>query len=137
VILAARSCSFGDAHALIGLIPGAGSTARLPRAIGWQRAKWMILSGAPIGADTALDWGLVIDVVDDADLANRAQRFADSFLQIHAEVIYRAKGLLAMVSEQPLSASLEAEITALQAHYHSAVFQGGIARFLQRKNKSF
>lgn len=135
VIVAARSCTFGDAHAANGLTPGGGSTARLPRAIGWQRAKWLILSGEPIDADTALDWGLVFDVVDDADLENRARILADSFLQIDSEVIRRAKGLLAMVSEQPLSAALEAEITTLEAHYYSTAFQSGIARFLQRRNK--
>jgi enoyl-CoA hydratase/carnithine racemase len=133
VILAARSSTFGDAHAANGLIPGGGSTARLPRAIGWQRAKWLILSGAPINASTALEWGLVFDVVDDRDLENRAGTLASSFLGVDSEVIRRAKGLLAMVSEQPLSASLDAEITALQAHYSSAAFQAGIARFLHRR----
>ena len=43
----------------MGLIPGAGGTATIPRRIGRQRACWMAISGADVGAATALAWGLV------------------------------------------------------------------------------
>ena len=49
----------------MGLIPGAGGTATLPRRIGRHRAAWMALSGQEIDLETALDWGLV-DAVDAA-----------------------------------------------------------------------
>jgi enoyl-CoA hydratase/carnithine racemase len=133
VIVAARSSTFGDAHLAIGLLPGGGSTVRLPRAIGWQRAKWLILSGASIDADTASNWGLVFQVVGDADLKRLARTIGESLMRGASEVIERAKGLLAMVSEQPLSASLDAEIATLQAHYHSTAFQEGIKDFLRRE----
>lgn len=47
----------------MGLIPGAGGTATLPRRIGRQRTAWLAISGAEIGEDTALAWGL-IDAVE-------------------------------------------------------------------------
>ena len=47
----------------MGLIPGAGGTATLPRRIGRQRTAWLAISGAEIGANTALAWGL-IDAVE-------------------------------------------------------------------------
>ena len=43
----------------LGLIPGAGGTVSLPRRIGAQRTAWMALTGRPIDATTALDWGLI------------------------------------------------------------------------------
>ena len=43
----------------MGLIPGAGGTASIPRRIGRHRAAYMAISGAPIDLATALDWGLV------------------------------------------------------------------------------
>ena len=46
----------------LGLVPGAGGTASLPRRIGRQRTAWLGLSGARIDARTALDWGLVDEV---------------------------------------------------------------------------
>jgi enoyl-CoA hydratase/carnithine racemase len=133
VVIASRNCTFGDAHVANGLLPGGGSTARLPRAIGWQRAKWLILSGRAIDACTARDWGLAFDVVDEAQLGSAAKKIGESLMRGDAEVLKRAKQLLAMVSEQPLSASLEAEITTLEAHYHSTAFQSGITRFLDRR----
>jgi enoyl-CoA hydratase/carnithine racemase len=48
----------------MGLVPGAGGTASLPRRIGRQRTAWLALSGARLAAETALDWGLV-DALDD------------------------------------------------------------------------
>jgi enoyl-CoA hydratase/carnithine racemase len=46
----------------MGLIPGAGGTATIPRRIGRQRTAWLALSRATIDAATALDWGLVDEV---------------------------------------------------------------------------
>jgi enoyl-CoA hydratase/carnithine racemase len=48
----------------MGLIPGAGGTATIPRRIGRHRAAWMALSGREIDLETALAWGLV-DAVDE------------------------------------------------------------------------
>jgi enoyl-CoA hydratase/carnithine racemase len=48
----------------MGLIPGAGGTVSIPRRIGRPRAAWLALSGALLGAETALQWGLVDEVVD-------------------------------------------------------------------------
>ena len=136
VILAARSATFGDAHVLNGLLPGGGSTARLPRAVGWQRAKWLILSGASIDASTALRWGLAFDVVEDSELKHASQQIARSMIGADSDVLRSVKRLLSKVSEQPLSTSLEAEISTLQAHYHSAAFQSGVAGFLRRHKAS-
>ncbi|MER8479284.1 enoyl-CoA hydratase/isomerase family protein [Mesorhizobium sp. M1163] len=130
VVLAARSATFGDAHLANGLLPGGGSTARLPRTVGWQRAKWLILSAASIDAVTACDWGLVFEVVEDGDLNSAVRRLADRLTHIDSATVQRAKRLLSMVGEQPLSASLEAEITTLEAHCHSTAFRHGIDRFL-------
>jgi enoyl-CoA hydratase len=43
----------------MGLVPGAGGTVSVPRRVGRQRAAWMMLTGAPVDAPTALEWGLV------------------------------------------------------------------------------
>ena len=46
----------------MGLVPGAGGTVSIPRRIGRQRTAWLALTGDPIDAATALDWGLVDEV---------------------------------------------------------------------------
>jgi enoyl-CoA hydratase/carnithine racemase len=135
VMIAAQSASFGDAHIAHDILPGGGSTVRLPRAVGWPRAKWLILSGASIDARQACDWGLVFEVVEDGELAAAALRTAELLVRARPQTVGRAKKLLAMVGEQSLSASLEAEITMLEAHYHSDAFRSGVARFLQHNTR--
>ncbi|MEQ1951784.1 enoyl-CoA hydratase/isomerase family protein [Mesorhizobium sp. CN2-181] len=134
VILAGNTATFGDAHLSKGLLPGGGSTVRLPRAIGWQRGKWMILSAEAIDARQALDWGLVHKVVDDAKLLASASDLASTFCRGDRQTMRRAKRLLATVGEQPMSAALEEEIVTLEAHWHSDEFQQGVGSFLSRRN---
>ncbi len=136
VIIAGKSASFGDAHLGKGLLPGGGSTVRLPRAIGWQRSKWMILSAQSIDAEQARDWGLVHQVVDDAELLGVAAELASGFFRGDPQTMKRAKRLLSMVSEQPMSAALEDEIVTLEAHWHSDSFKNGVGSFLSRHRAS-
>ncbi len=63
-VVAARSAFFQLPELAMGLIPGAGGTASIPRRIGPARAAWMALSGARIDAPTALAWGLIDEIVD-------------------------------------------------------------------------
>lgn len=133
LILAGKSASFGDAHLGKGLLPGGGSTVRLPRAIGWQRSKWMILSAESISAERAMDWGLVHDVVEDDALLEKAEMLASRFVRGDQLSMQRAKRLISMVGEQPVSAALEAEIVTLEAHCHSESFKRGVGGFLSRQ----
>jgi enoyl-CoA hydratase/carnithine racemase len=133
VVVAARSATFGDGHLANGLLPGGGSSARLPRCIGWNRAKWMILSAAAIGAERARDWGLVLEVFEDAKLHEGALGMARSFARIDSGTIRRAKALLATAGNRSLEANMQAEITTLEAHCHTEAMRSGIEGFLQHK----
>ncbi|WP_306181012.1 enoyl-CoA hydratase/isomerase family protein [Rhizobium sp. AN73] len=132
LVLAGRSATFGDAHLSKGLLPGGGDTARLPRVIGWQRSKWMILSAEAIDAETAKDWGLVFDVVDDAELLTVAESRALRMTRGDPKTIAQAKLLLSKIGEGTFSEALEAEIAALEVHWHSDSFQNGVGGFLSR-----
>jgi len=61
-VVASEDAFFQLPEVGLGLVPGAGGTASLPRRIGRQRTAWLGLSGARIDAQTALDWGLVDEV---------------------------------------------------------------------------
>ena len=58
-VLADPSTAIALPEVSLGLVPGAGGTVSLPRRIGRHRTAWLGLTGAPIDATTALDWGLV------------------------------------------------------------------------------
>ncbi|MFQ3594650.1 MAG: enoyl-CoA hydratase-related protein, partial [Sphingomonadaceae bacterium] len=76
VIVAARSAYFLQAFVNIGLVPDVGSTWMLPRMVGRARATRMMMLGERIPAEQAFEWGLVSEVVDDAELMPRAREIA-------------------------------------------------------------
>jgi enoyl-CoA hydratase/carnithine racemase len=61
-VVAHPDASFRLPEVSMGLVPGAGGTASLPRRIGRQRTAWMALTGAPVEPMTALSWGLIDEV---------------------------------------------------------------------------
>jgi 2-(1,2-epoxy-1,2-dihydrophenyl)acetyl-CoA isomerase len=74
--IAARSASFLQAFARIGLVPDGGSTYILPRLIGLARAMELSLLAERLPAETALQWGLINRVVDDAALMTETMQLA-------------------------------------------------------------
>ena len=76
IVLAGESALFVEAFCRISLIPDAGGTWVLPRLVGRQRALAMMMTGEPVDAKTAKDWGMVWAVYPDADLVAETQAFA-------------------------------------------------------------
>ena len=76
--IAAGSASLGFPEVNLGLLPGASGTQRLPRLIGAERALDMMLSGKPVNAETALDYGLIDQIFEDDNLQDAAIEFATS-----------------------------------------------------------
>jgi 2-(1,2-epoxy-1,2-dihydrophenyl)acetyl-CoA isomerase len=74
--IAARSASFLQAFARIGLVPDCGSSYILPRLIGMARAMELSLLAERLPAETALQWGMINRVVDDAEMMPAAMKLA-------------------------------------------------------------
>jgi 2-(1,2-epoxy-1,2-dihydrophenyl)acetyl-CoA isomerase len=74
IVIAARSAKFIQSFANIGLIPDSGGTWILPRLIGQARALGLALTGEPLPAEMAAEWGLIWKCVDDAELAGEVER---------------------------------------------------------------
>ena len=68
MVLAAEDARIGDQHANFGLMPGGGSTQRLPRRIGMQRAMELLTTGRWLSGSEAVDWGLALRAVPGDDL---------------------------------------------------------------------
>jgi enoyl-CoA hydratase len=76
-LISSEHATFADTHARLGLVPGWGMSALLPRAVGVRMARRMTLTGDPIDAPTALAAGLVTEVVTHEDLLDRALAVAE------------------------------------------------------------
>ncbi|MFC6152823.1 enoyl-CoA hydratase/isomerase family protein [Nocardioides yefusunii] len=95
VIVAAQQTKFVFAYPGIGLTPDCGVSYLLPRAIGQQRALGFALANKPVTAATAHEWGMVTEVVHDADVAvSRATQVALDFAAGPASALGQARRLL-------------------------------------------
>lgn len=97
IVIAAKSAKFIQSFSKIGLVPDTGGSWLLPHYLGEPRAKALALTGEPLSAERAADWGLIWKAVDDSDLMVEAgalaQRLADGpsdGLALTKELINRA-----------------------------------------------
>lgn len=130
-VVAAEEATIGDAHILRNLLPGGGNSVRLPRTIGHQRAKWMILSGQAIPATQARDWGMITACVPSSKLQAETMRVVAEMTVGHRETVARAKSLMVAAGTLDFEAALENEIVQLEEHSASSVLRNSLAGFLR------
>jgi enoyl-CoA hydratase/carnithine racemase len=129
--VAADSARFALPEVKLGTVPGWGGTDRLPRLIGSARAKQMIFTGEPIGADVAERWGLVNEVVPAASLAERVWTLAEQVAANAPLAVQTAKQLIA----SPSAATLESLASAVNGFSDDA--KEGLAAFREKRPPKF
>ncbi|GGN13823.1 enoyl-CoA hydratase/isomerase family protein [Streptomyces fuscichromogenes] len=107
--IAADNAKLGQPEILLGLIPGAGGTQRLPRLVGPSRAKDLIFTGRMVRADEALAIGLVDRVVPAADVYTEAHAWAAKLAQGPAIALRAAKEAIDTGVETDLETGLAVE----------------------------
>lgn len=117
VRIAAESAFFAESFVQLGLIPGDGGSWFLPRAVGWARAAEMTFTGDRVDAATARSWGLVNEVVGDAELLSAAHQLAERIAKNPVPAVRMAKRLLLESRTAPLDSTL-ALAAAMQALAH-------------------
>lgn len=137
IVLAARSATFLQAFCNIGLVPDAGSTFFLPRLAGRQRAAGMALLGEKISAETALDWGLVWKVVDDASLADEAKAVAAKLAAGPTKGLSLIRQALEKSWENTLPQQLDLERDLQRQAGRTFDFGEGVQAFLQKRPAKF
>jgi enoyl-CoA hydratase / 3-hydroxyacyl-CoA dehydrogenase len=130
VRIAAESALFGQPEINLGIIPGLGGTQRLPRLVGTNKALEMNLTGDPVPAGEAYDFGLVNRVVPDHELVDTALAWARKLAGQAPLAVGRIKEL---GSDPTLDAGLDAEKAAFVRALQTEDAREGIAAFLERR----
>ncbi|MEM8699761.1 MAG: enoyl-CoA hydratase-related protein [Pseudomonadota bacterium] len=135
--IAARSASFLQAFARIGLMPDAGGTWWLPRLVGPQRAMGLSLLADPLPASTAADWGLIWEVVEDDRLATRAQELALRLAEGPTRAYRAMKAALRASPGHGFEEQLALEAAQQQALTRTRDYREGVLAFLEKRKPDF
>jgi 2-(1,2-epoxy-1,2-dihydrophenyl)acetyl-CoA isomerase len=137
IVLAARSASFIQAFAKIGLVPDSGGTWFLPRLAGRARAMGLALLGDKLPAEDAASWGLIWKAVDDDKLMAEAGALARSLAAGPTRAYALIKRALDASETNTLDAQLELERDLQREAGFSADYREGVAAFLEKRKARF
>lgn len=136
-IVAGSNAQFGQPEVNLGMIPGAGGTARLARSAGKALAMQMVLTGQPIGAAAALAAGLAVEVDEPESALARAVELATVIAAKPPLAVRLAKEAVLRAFEAPLAQALDAERHAFALLAASQDRNEGIAAFLAKRPPQF
>jgi len=137
IVIAARSAKFIQSFAAIGLIPDSGGTWVLPRLVGQARALGMALTGEPITADTAADWGLIWQSVDDVMLLDTANAIAVKFAHAPTAGLASTKALIRQSWLNSLDSELDLQRDAMRRLGKTHDYREGVDAFLNKRTPAF
>jgi len=137
LIVAGDDARFGQPEISIGVMPGAGGTQRLTRAIGVARAMEMVLTGRTMRADEAFAAGLVTRVVPTAETMESALQLADSIATMPPLAARAAKRSVLAAAELPLPAGLRAEREAFFDLFATADQREGMRAFQEKRRPTW
>jgi enoyl-CoA hydratase len=137
LIVAAESAKFGQPEINLGVLPGAGGTQRLTRAVGKAVAMDMILTGRMLSAREALDFGLVARVVAQEAWLDEAKRVAHEIAAKSPISVRLAKEAIDKAFEAPLAAGVDFERRAFYLARASKDATEGLNAFVEKRLPEF
>jgi enoyl-CoA hydratase len=133
MVVAGDDAQLGQPEVRIGVIPGAGGTQRLTRAIGKARAMELILTGRRIGAEEAAAMGLVSRVVPAAETLDRALELAGRIAALPPLAVAAAKAAVVAAQDLPLDEGVRYERDRFEALFATEDQREGMVAFLEKR----
>jgi 2-(1,2-epoxy-1,2-dihydrophenyl)acetyl-CoA isomerase len=137
LVIAARSASFVQSFARIGLVPDSGGTYFLPRLVGSARAMGLALLGDQLAAEDAERWGLIWKVVDDSRIMEEAMGVAKKLAAGPTRGYGLTKKALYASPGNSLDAQLDLERDLQREAGFSEDYREGVAAFMQKRGPQF
>jgi len=137
IIIAGKGATFGQPEIKVGLMPGAGGTQRLFRAVGKFHAMRMIMTGAMVKAEEAYIIGLVSQVTEDDQTIPTAIQMAQSLAKMPPIALQQIKEVALMSEDVPLNAGLTLERKAFQLLFSTEDKNEGVQAFIEKRKPSY
>lgn len=137
IIIAADNAKFGQPEIKLGIIPGAGGTQRLPRAVGKAKAMDLILTARMMDAAEAERSGLASRVVPAAQLLEEALAAASVIAGFSLPSVMMAKEAVNRAYESPLSEGVLFERRGFHSLFATRDQKEGMSAFLERRDAQF
>ncbi|MGY3604135.1 MULTISPECIES: enoyl-CoA hydratase/isomerase family protein [unclassified Bradyrhizobium] len=136
-VYAATNARFALTEVTLGIMPGAGGTQNLPRAVGERRAKEVILSGLPFSAEEAERWGLVNRVLPPDELLTATLTIAERIAGNGPISVRQAKQAIHRGLQMSLADGLAFEIEAYNRLVPTSDRREGVLAFNERRKPNF
>jgi len=137
IVIAARSASFVQSFARVGLIPDSGGTWLLPRLVGDARARGLALLAEPLPAEKAESWGLIWRCVDDTSLLAETQKLCEHFAAAPTQGLALIKRALNASADNTLDAQLDLERDLQRAASLTPDYAEGVRAFMGKRKPNF
>ena len=137
IVIAARSASFVQAFARIGLVPDSGGTFFLPRLVGEARARALAMLAGPVSAEQAEAWGMIWKTVDDSSLSEEAEAIAARLATSPTVALGLIKQAFLPAYSNDLDAQLDLEAALQSKAGRTTDFAEGVQAFLEKRPARF
>ncbi len=137
IIVAGESASFSQPEVKVGIMPGAGGTQRLTRAVGKYKAMLMVMTGQVISGVEAGQMGLASLVVPDAEVLDRSLDIAKTIARMPPVAIAQIKEVLLAGQDASLETALMLERKAFQLLFAGADQKEGMKAFIEKRKPTY
>lgn len=137
IVIAGKSAKFIQSFAQIGLVPDSGGTWILPRLVGQARALGLALTGMPLSAEQAADWGLIWKAVEDDQLTAEVNALAAKLAALPPMGLAATKAAIRTSGAYTLDQQLDRERDWQGALGRSADYREGVQAFIEKRPPKF
>jgi 2-(1,2-epoxy-1,2-dihydrophenyl)acetyl-CoA isomerase len=137
IVIAALSAKFIQSFSALGLIPDSGGSWHLPRLVGQARALGLALTGEPLPAATAAEWGLIWKAVEDDQLDDEVNRVAAKLASLPPLGLAAIKQIVRTSWSRSLDEELEMQRDEMRRLGFTRDYREGVAAFLEKREPKF
>ena len=137
IVVAARSARFIQSFSALGLIPDSGGSWILPRLVGHARAMGLALTGEPLPAEKAEEWGLIWKCVDDESLGSEVDALASKLASLPPLGLAAIKAIIRSTWSRTLDEELQLQRDEMRRLGYTEDYAEGVAAFLAKRPPNF